>query len=81
MTEKTKERLEAEIKNTVGYLEAQNKRSFEVGVQVAISKVADYYKQQILLLEQQLEYFKAQSITFENDLRTMSRIIHQYNYE
>jgi hypothetical protein len=71
--------VELEAKDTMGYIEADDKKSFMTGVSVAISKLEIKYKHQIEQLEQQLKYSKINSETYEKDLKTLSSIINRYS--
>jgi hypothetical protein len=71
--------VELEVKETVGYSEADDKKSFMTGVSVAISKLEIKYKRQIEGLEQQLKYSKINSETYEKDLKTLASIVNRYS--
>jgi hypothetical protein len=71
--------IELKTKDTIGYSEAENKKSFMRGVSVAISKMEDVYNDKIKNLELQLKYTKENGETYKKDLKTLASIIDKYS--
>lgn len=76
---KLREKIELEVKNTIGYKEAENKESFMVGVQVALSLAEKYNKNEIEKLERQSKMFLSYYETTLRDLKTVSNIVNRYS--
>jgi len=74
-----RKQVESEVKGTVGYDEAENKKSFMTGVGVAISKLEAKYEILIKELEQQLKYANQNVETYKKDLTTLASIINRYS--
>ena len=71
--------IESKVKNTIGYNEAENKKSFMTGVCVTISKMEDEFNDKIKYLETQLMYAKENSETYKKDLKTLASIVDRYS--
>ena len=71
--------IESKAKDTIGYNEAENKKSFMTGVSVAISKMEDEYNEKIKNLELQLKYAKENGETYKKDLKTLASIVDRYS--
>ncbi len=65
-------------KNTIGYLEASNKKDFITGVQVGFFLVIKEYDKKIEYLENILKAEKSLSSQYHEDLKTLSSIIGKY---
>lgn len=74
-----RKQVELEAKDTVGYNEAENKKSFMTGVSVAISKLEVKYEERIKKLELQLKYAKEDGETYCKDLKTLASILGRYS--
>lgn len=74
-----REQVELEAKNTVGYNEAENKKSFMTGVSVAISKLEVKYEEKIKNLELRLKYANQNIETYKKDLKTLASIVDRYS--
>lgn len=70
-----------DYKTTVGYLECDDKKSFEIGAIVAYSQAENYYHQIVKRQEQLIDQLRSAVDTHRNDLKTMSRIINRYSEE
>jgi len=70
--------IELESKETIGYLEAENKESFMVGVSVAFSKAKEHYDKEIETLKRQVEGYRSSYENTKNDLKTLASIINHY---
>lgn len=66
------------VKDTVGYAEAENKESFNVGASVAFSKAEDYYEKIIKDLVMQRDGYKSAAEQYRSDLTNLSTIIKRY---
>ncbi len=80
-TKNTETHIMQEVTNTVGYHESENKKEFEKGAKVAISKAIDYYEPQIKLLKDQVEYWKGKYESCEKDFFTLAAILNKYSPE
>jgi hypothetical protein len=72
-------RIAADAKNTLGYLEAVDKRSFTTGAEVALCLSEEHYQKEIDSLQRQLNSYK---VLYENtlsDFKTVSSIINRYS--
>lgn len=76
---KLRERIELEAKLTIGYLEAENKESFLVGVSVAFYKTEEHYEREIENIKKQIVGYKSMYENANNDLKTLSSIINRYS--
>ena len=74
-----RKQVELEVKDTVGYNEAENKKSFMTGVSVAISKLEVKYEEQINNLVLQLRYANQNSEMYKKDLKSLTSIIQKYS--
>jgi archaellum component FlaC len=74
-----REKIESEVKNTIGYSEAENKESFMVGVSVALSKTEDHYKKEIERLTKLFQDYKLNYESVSSDFKTLTSIIHKYS--
>jgi hypothetical protein len=71
--------IESECKSTIGFKEAENKESFMVGVNVAISKTTEHYEKEIDKLKMLIKSLKSSSEYYRNDLETLSDIINRHS--
>lgn len=71
--------VEKEVKGTVGFKEAEDKKSFMTGVSVAISKMENKYAKEIEKLKIQLKYANINAETYKKDLTNLSSIITKYS--
>lgn len=76
---KLMEDLERTCKNTIGYMEAENKRSFMVGVNVAFQKTSDKYEKEIERLKKEVESLRQSNDSRKKDLETIASIINRYS--
>lgn len=74
-----KEQIERNAKNTVGYSEASSKKSFMVGVSVAISILTESHDKQIKQLTESRDLERKCKEMYEKDLITVSSIIDRYS--
>lgn len=74
-----KNKIEAAVKNTVGYAESENKESFMTGANVALSKAEELYGEEIKQLKLLLELYKAMSVEATEDMKTLASIINKYS--
>lgn len=70
--------VEKQSKETVGYSEATNKKSFMTGVSVAISKAEYLYNKEIESLKLQLKYANKSSDDNSKDLQQLALIISKH---
>ena len=70
-----RKQVELEVKDTIGYNEAENKKSFMTGVSVAISKIEVKYEN----LQLQLKCAKQNGEMYEKDLKTFASIVDRYS--
>lgn len=75
------DRIWLESQKTAGYSEAQDKKSFMVGVSVALSKAETHYEEEIKLLKMQVDYYKSHCDIYAKDLSTLTSIISRYTEE
>ena len=76
---KLREDFKDKVKNTVGYLEAEDKESFMIGAGVAISKVSQHYQKQINRLEYQIECLKKEEALVRSFFNQMSTLKNKYD--
>lgn len=74
-----REKIEKEVKETVGYKEAENKDSFMTGVSVTFTRASEIYEKDIEKLKGILENYKSSFISRDKDLRTISNILNKYS--
>ena len=79
--EDIKNRIEIEVKDTVGYNEAANKDSFMVGVSTALSKAEIYYERQIKELIRSSKSYKSMYENIHSDIKSLTSIISKYSDE
>ncbi len=72
------DRILNESKNTVGYIEADSKESFLVGVEVGTSLALNHYALMLIERERDVEYYKAMYEQTLKDLQTISKIISKH---
>jgi hypothetical protein len=77
--EKLREVLLGKAKDTIGWLEAEDRASFMTGAGVAISKTTEYYESEIEKLKNRLKFYENIEKTAVNDLKTLSSIISKYS--
>lgn len=68
--------------NTIGYAEAENKNSFIAGVSVGYNKAEKHYKEEIRLLQEQINGYKSANEIYISELKHIAkslRIIENYN--
>ena len=75
----TRDHIERKAKDTVGYLEAASKDSFNVGVSVAISIAQEIYEKEIEELNQQLKGLTYVHDALHKDMKTLTAIIQKYS--
>ncbi len=74
--------VEARVKDTIGYSEAENKNSFMVGVSVAFSKTEEIFKLEIETLKRNYEYFKSAYENVLADMKVLTSTMDKYrDYE
>lgn len=73
--------LENQCKDTVGYAEAENKKSFMTGVSVALSKAGVFYEAKLKQQTRLVEIWKKEYENSIEDLRTLSKLIKKYSDE
>lgn len=71
--------LEPIIKDTLGYVESENKEDFYNGANVGIAKAEDFFKKENQKLKTTLEHYKSYSEELYNELKTVSSIIKRYS--
>lgn len=79
MTTELINKFKSDAKNTIGYNESDNKESFLVGFDVAITHLSAYYAQQILMLENSLDMYREMHQDVSNDIKTIITIIKKYD--
>lgn len=72
------EKIKEGIKNTVGYNETENKKSFSVGADVAFSISERFYKEHIENLQKELDSYKKSYESANTDLITITQILNKY---
>ena len=78
MASEYRELIERVVKDTVGYSEAENKKSFMIGVSVAISKYEEVLGEQIETLSRNVEFYKKAYESVTKDITTIVKIFNQY---
>lgn len=73
------EKVSLSAKNTVDYIEAKDKESFLTGVKVATLLMNDEHEKAINDLHKMMSYYKSEYEHSNNDLRTISRILHSHS--
>jgi len=74
-----RELIETQVKNTVGYHETEDEKSFMTGVSVAITKLESIYGERINQLEEALKNMELHALSLKTDLRTLSSIVNRYS--
>jgi len=69
------------VKQTMGYIESENKKSFEVGAEVAFYKAEEFYKDTIKGMQNQIDNYKFSYENVKKDITTISDIIENYKSE
>lgn len=78
--EKTiREGIETNVKNSVGYMEAENKDSFMIGVSVAISRAEQHYEPLINQLKDANKNIQQGFYDIWNDIITLQTIFRKYS--
>lgn len=78
MNNSDKQKIERDIKNTVGYNEADNKKDFMVGASVAISKLEAHYESLISSLNIKITLLTKTEQELYDDLTTLTTILNKY---
>ncbi len=76
----TKE-IKDSVKDTIGYIESENKESFIIGTQVAFKKSEKFYEDIIKDLEQSVKNYKSALLKVDSDMRTIVNIFNKYSVE
>jgi hypothetical protein len=71
-------KFENDLKNTVGYREAENQKSFTVGAQVTFSLLSKTKDEEIKSLKKQVTYWEDAYKAINNDFKTLISIINKY---
>lgn len=74
-----RDKIELEVKGTVGYHEAVNKECFMTGVSVALSKAKAHYDLEIAELKRQVDGYKSSYEVAAGDLKTLASIVNRYS--
>lgn len=72
--------LEIEVKNTVGYSEASNKKLFMVGANVGILKSTEHYNKIINGLNTTISHLTKKYDEVSSDMNTLTDIIEKYKH-
>jgi hypothetical protein len=73
--------FENDIKNTVGYREAENQKSFIVGSQVTFSLLSKTKDEEIKSLKKQVTYWENAYKAINKDFKTLIYILNKYQDE
>ena len=73
-----REVIQFNSKQTVGYSEANDKQSFNVGVDVSFSIASKHYEKIIEELKRKVEHYRSSYEQVNKDITTLSSIINRY---
>lgn len=73
-----REKIRVDIQRTAGYSEAENKKSFMVGADVAFSLASEHYSKEIKSLKELSETYKTMYESVSKDMNTLTGIIGKY---